>query len=426
MARAKKIRTYKQTTVNAVILVVVLALCVYMAIHLLSGLSPKVSTQRTQKIADSSYAYLEGYVFRSEDRVTAPSNAIVDYLVRDGERVGVGHTYAALYSSTGLDAAERRQKESQLRSLSDRIYLIENGLKQSSTSADLSAISREISAHYYSYINSVSGGDIDAADKNGQKLLASIVEYSVSAGGDSAKNVISELTAQKQAISSSLGTKNTVTSDQSFNFLYSSDGYENIFSSDKLANMTPNDLLALVKSQPESESRRVIGRRVYTPKWYLAIPVDEATYLTFTSGKVYDVTFSDSDGVTIDMTLERICIDEVDENNAYMLFSSYDLETAARFSRTQSVRIYLDSCSGYRVPKQAVYDGAEYDFVYVLVGNTVELRRISIKGEGTGYYIVSTFEEDYADNVSSDVPYLKLNDMLITSGNDLYDGKHLD
>ena len=125
------------------------------------------------------------------------------------------------------------------------------------------------------------------------------------------------------------------------------------------------------------------------------------------------------------MRLERICIDEQDENNAYMLFSSYDLAAAASFSRTQSVRIYMGSTSGYRVPKQAVYDGEQYDYVYVLVGNMVELRRVSIKGAGNGYYIVSTYEEDLKDNVLGDIPYLRINDLLITSGNDLYDGKLL-
>ncbi len=425
MAKAKRVRTYKQTSVNAVILVVVLALCLYMAIQFSKDISPKVSTQRTQTTTDYSYTYLEGYVFRSEDRVTASDGALVEYLVRDGEKIGVGCEYAALYSASGLDSDARRQKEAELRALSERIYLIESGLKQNNTSSDLSAISKEIAEHYYSYINSVGGGDVGAADKSGEKLLASMVEYSVSAGGDSAKNVISELKAQRTAILNSLGAKAAVVSERGFNFLYSSDGYENIFSSDKLDTLTPNELLQLAKSQPEAESERVIGRRIYTPKWYLAIPVNEATRLTFTEGNIYDVTFSDSDGVTIDMTLERICVDEADENNGYMLFSSYDLALASKFSRTQSVRIHMGSYSGYRVPKQAVYDGEEYDYVYILVGNIVELRRITVKGDGNGYYIVSTYEEDYKENVSSEIPYLNLNDMLITSGNDLYDGKQL-
>jgi len=426
VAKTKGVKTYKQSAVNAIILAVVVALCAYMAIQLSLGASPQVSTQRTQTVTDSSYAYLEGYVFRSEDRVTAKEGAIVDYLVRDGEKVGVAQVYASVYGSSGLGTDEIRKKESELLGLSERIYLIESGIKQSNTSSDLSAVGKELAERYYSYVNSVTDGNIDAANKNGDKLLASMVEYAVSAGGDTAKNVISELEAQRRMLISSLGPSNTLISERGFNFMYSSDGYENIFSPDKLDSLTPSGLSELVKSQPESEQGRVIGRRIYSPKWYIAIPAPESTYLRFSEGGVYDVTFSDSNGVTIDMTLEDICVDEQDENNAYMLFSSYDLASAASFSRTQSVRIYLGSCSGYRVPKQALHDGEQYDYVYVLVGNIVEMRRVSIKGEGQGYYIVSTYEEDLGENSSSEIPYLNINDLLITSGNDLYDGKQLD
>ena len=426
MAKAKRVRTYKQTAVNAIILVTVLFLCLYMVIQFSRGAAPQVSTQRTQTVTDSTYAYLEGYVFRDEDTVTANDNAVIYYTVRDGEKVGVEQKYVSLYSSSGLSQSDAKNAESELLSLSDRIYLIESGLKQNAAGSDLSTISRDVFASYYAYVNSIIDGDISMADKVGGSLLSSMVEYSVGTGGQSASSVINELKAARYSLLSSLGTENALISERGFNFMYSSDGYESIFSSSKLDGLTPDGLKALAGSAPEASEKRVIGRRIYSPKWYIAIPADEATYLGFSEGSVYDVTFSDSDGVTVDMRLERIVIDEADQNSAYMLFSSYDLAAAASFSRTQSVRIYLGSTSGYRVPKQAVRNGEQYDYVYILVGNMVELRRVSIKGEGNGYYIVSTYEEDVKDNVSREIPYLNINDLLITSGNDLYDGKLLE
>ncbi|MBE6584627.1 MAG: hypothetical protein E7649_06610 [Ruminococcaceae bacterium] len=426
MAKTKRVRTYKQNAVNAIIFAVVLALCVYMAIQMSRDISPQVSTQRTQTVTDHSYAYLEGYVFRLEDRVVASEGTVVDYTVRDGEKVGVGFEYACLYSATGLDPNARNDKESQLMSLSERMRLIESGLKHSNQSSDLYAIGNEIAEHYYSYVNLVTSGDLIAANKVGDKLLSSMVEYSVSTGGDTAKNVIAELESQKNAIVATLGSPHLLVSEQGFNFMYSSDGYESIFSSDKLDLLTPEGLKQLAQSQPQAAQGKVIGRRIYSPKWYLAVPANESTYLEFIEGAIYDVSFSDVNGITIDMTLEKICVDEANENSAYMLFSSYDLATAATFSRTQSIRICLGSCSGYRVPTQAVYNGDQFDYVYVLVGNTVEMRRVSIIGEGNGYYIVDTYENDLKDNVSSEIPYLRINDLLITSGNDLYDGKLLD
>lgn len=425
MAKAKRVRTYKQTAVNAIILILILVLCLYMAIQFTRSSSPQVSTQRTQTVTDLTYAYLEGYVFRDEDVITEDGDTVVCYTARNGEKVGVDQPYALLYRASGLSASDARKKESELQSLSDRIYLIETGLKQNAVNSDLSTVNKQVFAQYYAYLNSIIDGDASAADKAGNALLSSMVEYSTGTGGQSANSVIGELRAAKASALEALGAAYTLTSERGFNLMYSSDGYESIFSSAKLDGLTPDGLKALAQMQPQESAGRVIGRRIYSPKWYIAIPANEATYLSFTEGRTYEVTFSDSDNVTVNMKLERICIDESDENNAYMLLSSYDLAAAASFSRTQSVRIHLGSTSGYRVPKQAVHEGEQYDYVYILVGNAVELRRVSIKGEGNGYYIVSTYEEDVRDDVSRDIPYLNINDLLITSGNDLYDGKLL-
>ena len=357
--------------------------------------------------------------------ITADESDVVYYTVRDGEKVGVCQTYAYLYSSSGLSYSDSRLTESELLNLSTRINLIESGINKNTSGSDLSSISNDISRHYYSYVNSLTDGDLSSAQKAGDWLLSSLVEYSVGVGGQTSSSVIKELEAGRSELLASLGTPTALTSEEGFNFMYSSDGYESIFGTDKLDGLTPAGLEQLAKSAPGKSSDRVIGRRIYSPKWYIAIPVGEATYLGFSEGAVYDVTFSDSDGATVDMKLERICVDEQDENKAYMLFSSYDLTVAASLSRTQSVSIYLGSCSGYRIPKQAIHHSEQYDYVYILVGNMVELRRVSIKGEGNGYYIVGTYQEDQKDNVSRDIPYLNTNDLLITSGNDLYDGKLL-
>ena len=60
------------------------------------------------------------------------------------------------------------------------------------------------------------------------------------------------------------------------------------------------------------------------------------------------------------------------------------------------------------------------------VGNVVEFRRVTVISRGEGYYIVNTYEVDLLEKPSSEIPYLNINDMIVTSGNDLYDGKQLD
>ena len=90
------------------------------------------------------------------------------------------------------------------------------------------------------------------------------------------------------------------------------------------------------------------------------------------------------------------------------------------------MRITLGSKTGYRVPSDAVHTVGEDTGVYILVGNMIEFRRITIIGEGEGYYVVITYERDLEDSLTSQTPYLNINDLIVTSGRDLYDGKLLD
>ena len=69
MANKTKVRTYKQTAVNAVIIALVLFLFLFLAIQFSRNFSTKISTQRTQTVTDSEYAYLNGYIFRDEETV---------------------------------------------------------------------------------------------------------------------------------------------------------------------------------------------------------------------------------------------------------------------------------------------------------------------------------------------------------------------
>ena len=60
------------------------------------------------------------------------------------------------------------------------------------------------------------------------------------------------------------------------------------------------------------------------------------------------------------------------------------------------------------------------------MGSRVEFRRVTVIADGDRYYIVNTYASDSEEGAVSDIPYLNANDLIITSGNDLYDGKSLD
>ena len=425
MANKTKVRTYKQAVVNAVIIALVLFLFLFLAIQLSRNFSTKISTQRTQTVTDSKYAYLNGYIFRDETALISEGD-VTYKLFQNGEKVGVGQTYAEVYVSTGLPDSDAEKKQAELDALSLRIRLLENSLGEKGTLGSLSTVNDAVLKSYYAYTDALADFDHSASDTYGNELVSGLIEHSALVSGEAAKNVLDDLKNERAELLSSIGqSKKVLVSDESFNFFDTVDGYESIFNSSKLEDLSPKALETLMDTKADTRKDGVIGKKVLSSKWYIAVPAQEATYLSFSVGKSYFVTFSEN-GIEADMLLERICVDEEDENCAYMLFSSFDLLPTGTLARQQSIRIHLGDCTGYRIPSEAAHINNGIRGVYVLVGNTVEFRRITVIGEGVGYYIVNTYQTDAKEENVSSIPYLNANDMVITSGNDLYDGKHLD
>lgn len=447
-----KVKTYKQTVVNAVILVVILSVFLYVAIQISQNFSTQVSTQRTQMITDVAYAYLDGCIFK-DGAVLTVSGDIVHYLVPDGAKVGVGQAYAEVYSSTSISAGDRAATEQRLNELSERILMLEAGLAGGKSTSDLGNIGNDIADNYYAYIDGVLSGDIPVADRSGEALLGGLVDHSAITLSQEAQNTLETLKAERDSLIASIGgTKTVLVSDRSFTLYRDTDGYESILHTSLVGELDRDKLDALM-TQDGAADGGAIGSMIYSAKWYIAIPTDEAGYETFKHnvGKTYEVEIIGADGLTISMLLESVVAEsaggagsvgdeaardedetrtpedeDINSSRTYLLFSSFDLARISGLDRHQSVRVKLGSTTGYRIPRDALHTLGDDRGVYVLIGNMIEFRRITIIGEGDGYYVVSTYERDLSDSATSEIPYLNINDLIVTSGRDLYDGKLLD
>lgn len=461
-------KTYKQSTVNAVVLILVLILLLYLGSQLWGSASAAVSTQRTQIITDTDYLHLKGYVFRHESAIEGPTNGIYDYSAEDGSKVGANKSYAGFYP-TG-DAASKQKK---LDSLSEQIARLDSTIALGGTVSQLANIKRTMSSSYYAFINNVQNGNFSAADSVGDEFLDALVNYNTLAEGqtDMGSAAKAQLLNEKNALLSSCGTPQMLIADESFYFFREVDGYESVFDPQKLENITFDDMQKLLASRPQPVDNNVIGKRVNSAEWFLVLPTDaetvmrfeikkvqtdeetetdgesdtdnetarsdideEETKTEFQIGKSFSVTFSSMGDKKSEMVLETAYIDE--SGNGYLIFSGYDMTLASKLSRAQDVKIDMGSKTGYRIPADALTEVKGETGVYILTGTVVEFRRVTqkVKDTGNGYCIVNTFAEDRAELEEAEAkgetvdkpPYLNENDLIITSGNDLYDGKLID
>lgn len=422
MRSKKVVKTYKQETVNVVILVAILCLFVYLGIQFSRNFSDTVSTQRTQTVTETDYLSLTGYVFKDETTLHQETTGITDHLVANGEKLSVGTVYARFYSMQGGEA-QLREAQEEINELANQIALLRDGGDGTRSVSDLARISKTLSTTYYSYVDSILDGDYSAANGDGDRMLGALVDYTVITGRDgAAESIVSLLEERKLSIlQSGEAVPKTLTANESCYFYRHTDGYEEIFSSARLEGMTVADLNELILSEPQKHDSKVIGKLTHTPKWFLAVPTDEAVCLQFAEGETYPVSRKGGGG-EVDMLLERIVIEE---EGAYLLFSCYDLTVSNDFLRSQDIRVRMGSVTGYRIPEDAISRVGAEDGVYILIGNMIEFRRVTVIGEGNGYLIVNTYERDEASGAVSSIPYLYEGDLIITSGNHLYDGMML-
>ena len=429
-------KTYKQAVVNVAILVLILGLFIYLGVQFSQNFSNLVSTQRTQVVTDTDYFYGGGYVFRNESPLSLPESGVCDYLVEDGARVGANMDYGVFYPYSG----DAKARQAELNDVSLRIRRLTSKLSADGYVSELPSVEERLKNSYYSYINSVLEGNFPSADVDGDRLLGAMVDRNVITGREGEVEDVTKLLESKKAeIINGLGSSGSnLSSGESFYLSYTADGFEKIFSSDKIDGITPELLEDLEKSSPEVYGGNVMGRAIHSPEWFFAMAVDAEGANSFLdadgnvkTGERLEVTFTDEGDTVVIMTLEDLRFDE--DGDGIMILSSFDLSLSYSFSRAQSVKIKLKSVTGYRIPKESIAFQGDENGVYILVGTVVKFRRVDVIGEGNGYYIVETKEKNAAkpegevgSGSTSEYPYLNVNDLIITSGNDLYDGKLID
>ena len=98
-----------------------------------------------------------------------------------------------------------------------------------------------------------------------------------------------------------------------------------------------------------------------------------------------------------------------------MILCADDYPADFSYLRSQAVEITLDTRTGFYLPDSALHTVNGDVGVYVLDGSVAVFRRVEILYRGDGFALASADAEGSTE--------LSLNDLIITSGENLYDGK---
>ena len=401
---------------------IALMLVAYILYHMFGGFQVETETQVSEITTAQEVLSLDAYVFRTEKIVYSKNSGSCSYLYDDGDKVALGAEIADVYT---VYSDELRDS---IIELDRKITLLENSsFGENVLLSDTTVIDRQINALYYAIVDNTQSGDVSYAARKRDELLVLLNKRRLITGSVSGySDLIAEYEAEKAELTSRLSTvSETVLAENSGYFYSSVDGYEDIFSASKIKTLTIPGFKELLESEPDSyssaETGYPIGKLATDYVWYIVCPVDANALRYFSSGEKNSVIFPYNSDVTIDMTLERI-VTQSDSDEALLIFKSTKMPDGFRYLRVQTVNIIQKTYTGYRVPVSAVriVDGRQG--VYILSGNVVLFRVIEPLYEADGYFIVAeanTSNENYSQ-------MLKINDLIIVKGKNLYDGRIVD
>ena len=417
MDRAKA----RSIAMRCAVVLAAIGMLVYVVHYALGQFSTTLTTLPTQEITDYTLLGAEVYLFRDEQVIPCDVTAPVRHTYRDGERVPKDATYAVSYPKAGATASEVAALQAQLDDIDAQIALLEDSKGQGSLITSLEGKQESLAQSYYRVLESLAAGSYAAAGAESRTLLSHISAYGMLTGQYKTDVMIASLENSRQALLDAWGgTPTAHVSPYSTNFVHACDGYEGVFDYSRVMDMTLSDFYAMTEAEGASTAGTV-GKMINDHTWYAAIPMDEDNAARFEVGNTYTFTFIDNDGTELPLTLVRKITGE-GKRDGVLVFSCDRTPKGFSFLRTQRVQSVVEQVTGYRVPVEALREHNGEKGVYILHDSSVEFRRISIVREGTGYYIVQTYEQDAAGG-SGKAKYLHYGDLIITAGRDLYIGK---
>lgn len=398
-------------------LVLGIAILVYAVYHVASLFGEDISTITTGLSTETTVIDGKGYVFRDETLLYSDNSGVADYLKSDGSKISVGEAIANIGEKGGESA------KNTVKYLDGKIAILEQSVNLGYTLADLPEVNGNISDAYYSLAKSLACGDTGSISAQTDKLLLNMNCHSLLTDESSPViNTLSQLNERREAIIKNGGDSVTEYAPDSGYFYSYADGFEEYFTVSAADSLTAKTFYALTEGSLKAASKTggVYGKLATESEWRFVVKVSSTVSAYFKKSAVYNMEFAENGNVSIPMTLNNIVDDDM-YGGSILVFYANRLPNGFVFNRCQSVSIEVSSFSGIYVPKSAVHKmGGQY-CVYVLRGSVVSMRRIDIVYEGADYYLA---DPDAADGGS--VEYLSANELLITAGSNLFDGRILD
>ncbi len=401
----------------------VLAFVLVISVNSVLSYGNRMTTTVVRSGAEEDLISAEGYIFREQTVINAPSSGYLYCVMAEDERVSLGETVMHIYKNEINISANNELKnlEEKLEKLSGTaltgdVFSNDTAKIEQTISQSLKRIpalghtgNLENVAEIEEAVNSliekrrIITGEIQAVDNNAE---------------------IKRLQAEKTAVEKKYNIERTlVHAPKTGAFTARIDGLEDKLTLKALEEITPEYLKELDRLHAEAKtaeyanSGEPIGKIVNNFSWSIAakVPADEVEGLQI--GSRLKLRFPDISVDTVEGTVTNIT-PEVSGKVILVVNSNKYVDMIYSSSRV-NVEFVKSSYDGYRIPAKSLRMDGTTMGVYVIRNDKARFLPVDLIYSGKTWVVVS----EKADNTADGNSPLKLYDELIVSAKNLYDGK---
>ena len=394
------------------------AIVLYLGGATWKGLRDPYPTMPVYEYAVEDTVEATGYLVRRE-KVLTGSFGIVRLIPGEGEKVHAGATVALLY-------ADQLSLER-----SDRLKVLENEVEQLTVAIETAGkgdpndhSGENVLNSMISLRSAVEKGDLTRLESQSTAYKSVVYQQAQRYGeaADLSAAVVSTQSEIETLRAQTAQNVGRVEADRSGIFSGQVDGYENLLSPDNMELLTPSILRAL-DDNAQAVDATALGKLITDSTWYFVCPMTVADAQRCTVGMKVPVRFSRDWSGEVNMTVERIGVEE--NGQVPVILSSNRNLSDTTLLRRQTVELIFAQRPGLRVPTAAVRMEDGQSVVYVQVGVTAEKKPVTILAQKDDYTLVEPVTADDASEKQRK-KVLRSGDAVIVAGEKIWDGMVLE
>lgn len=401
----------------------IMLLAVYVILNILFRRGDNLNTMLVRKGAEEELLNVEGYIFREQTVIEAPTSGFLYSEVHEDQRVKSGEAVMSIYKSE-----INSQASNELKQIDERINkLLDNVRKAEVFSNDAARIEQEISQLARNIPKLASRNSTNGISVIQDEINALIEKKRIISGEAQPTDnnrELAELRERKARIESENNIERTVVhAPRAGAFTARIDGMEQLLALDALEGVTPSYIKELdahnidAKTSVSVSRGDAIGKIVNNYTWSVAAAVSVEDAEEIDEGDLIGIRFTGTGDEAIEGEVSQI---SAEENGKVVLVVKSSKYVPLVYSTSKAeMELIRNSYKGFKIPADSIrmIDGVKG--VYVIRNNTARFIPVNILYSNKEWMIVS--EEKPQDSEL----YLKIYDELIVRGRNLYNGKEV-